>query len=234
MKTVPLIEIAVESVEAAEAVQRAGADRVELCSDLHLGGVTPPTAFLNAVRALLHIPLFVMIRPRAGDFLYSTLEFEEMKVGIVTAKTAGADGIVLGVLKPGPCVDIERTRELVALAYPLPVTFHRAFDETAYLLQAVEDVIQTGATRILTSGGAKTAFEGMHIIAELITAAAGRIIVVPGAGISAANINPLVSATHATEFHAGLSSVLPYPRTDYVGFERGVRDLADKLRSVTG
>jgi copper homeostasis protein len=228
-----LLEIAVETVEAAEAAQRAGADRIELCAALHSGGVTPPAVLLDSARKNLCIPIFVMIRPRPGDFIYSAAEFGEMKATIATAKHTGANGIVLGLLTPSRRVDIQRTRELITLVQPLPVTFHRAFDEIADLPKALEDVIQAGATRILNSGGAKTALEGMHTIANLITAAAGRITIVPGAGITAENISQLAAATQAREFHAGLSGALPYPRTDYVAFERGVRELVDKLRSIT-
>ncbi len=234
MKTVALLEIAVESLAAAEAAQRAGADRIELCGELHLGGVTPSAELLKTARECLHVPIFVMIRPRAGDFVYSAAEFEEMKTSISLAKSGGANGVVLGVLRREACVDIERTRQLVTAAHPLPVTFHRAFDETSELSQALEDVIQTGATRILTSGGAKSALEGAKVIAELGAAAAGRITIVPGAGITSENISRLVTATGAREFHSGLSGLLPYPRRDYVAFERGVRELVDKLRAVGG
>lgn len=234
MKTFPLIEIAVESVEAAEAAQRAGAHRIELCGALNLGGVTPSAALLGSVRERLRIPIFMMIRPRAGDFVYSAAEFEGMKACISLAKSVGADGIVLGVLRPDSSVDIERTRELISLANPLPVTFHRAFDDTADLSQALEDVIVAGASRILTSGGANTALEGMKVIAELVTAAAGRIAVVPGAGITAENISQLAASTQAQEFHAGLSSLISYPRSDYAAFERGVRGMVDKLRAAAG
>jgi copper homeostasis protein len=233
VKTFPLLEIAVESVEAAEAAQRAGADRIELCGELSLGGVTPSIALLNAARERLHIPIVVMIRPRAGDFFYSAVEFAHMKDSISLAKSGGADGIVLGVLRRDSCVDIERSRELVSLSQPLPVTFHRAFDETADLSQALVDVIAAGASRILTSGGAKTALEGRKVIAGLVTAAAGRITIVPGAGVTAENILQLAALTRAQEFHAGLSSLVPYPRSDYVAFERGVRQLVDTLRSFS-
>jgi copper homeostasis protein len=233
VKTIPLLEIAVETLEAAEAAQRAGASRIELCADLRVGGVTPPVALLDAARKNLHIPILVMIRPRAGDFIYSADEFDEMKNAVASAKRAGADGVVLGILKQDDEVDIERTRELVSLAKPLPVTFHRAFDETADLMAALEDVIQTGAKRTLTSGGAKTALEGMQTIANLIAAATGRITIVPGAGINSQNISRIAAATRAGEVHAGLSSLLPHPRTDYAAFEHGVRKLADELRSLT-
>jgi copper homeostasis protein len=227
-----LLEIAVESLEAAEAAQRAGASRIELCADLREGGTTPPIALVEAVRKTVNIPIFVMVRPRAGDFVYSAVEFEEMKAAIVAMKGAGAAGIVLGILRPDACVDIQRTGELVSLSNPLPVTFHRAFDETRSVFQALEDVNQTGAARILTSGGAESALDGVSAITELVNAAAGRITIVPGAGINADNISRLALGTRAREFHAGLSSLLPYPRTDCVAFERGVREIVDKLRSV--
>ncbi len=231
MKIRFLLEIAVETVEAAEAAERAGADRIELCEDLHVGGITPPGALLEATRKKVKIPIFVMIRPRAGDFVYSTAEFEEMKVGIAAAKRAGADGIVLGVLTHGALVDSKRTRELVSLSNPLPVTFHRACDETTDLPQAMEDVIQTGATRILTSGGDKTALEGMTTIARLVAAAAARIIIVPGAGINPQNISQIVTTTRAREFHSGLSSTLPYPRGDHHRFQEEIRKLIASLKS---
>jgi copper homeostasis protein len=234
VKSFPLLEIAVETLEAAQAAQRGGADRLELCAELHLGGITPPLALLNSARTDLRIPIFVIVRPRAGDFMYSAVEFEEMKAGIAAAKNAGANGIVVGILTHRARVDIPRTGELVALASPLPVTFHRAFDEIANLPKGLEDVIKTGATRILTSGGAKTAFEGRHTIASLIAAAAGSITIVPGAGINPQNISQIAATTRASEFHSGLGRGLPYPRTDYLAFERSVRELVDELRSVTG
>jgi len=234
MKPLVLLEMAVETLEAAQAAQRASADRVELCSSLQVGGVTPSAALLNSTRNQLQIPIFVMVRPRAGDFVYCAAEFDEMKASMAAAKHAGSDGFVLGILTPARRVDIPRTRELVSLAKPLPVTFHRAFDEIDDLQRALEDVIQTGATRILTSGGTNTALAGMHTIANLIIAATGRISIVPGAGINPENISQIAATTRAREFHAGLSSLLPYPRTDALAFERAVRELVDKLRSTTG
>jgi copper homeostasis protein len=228
-----LLEIAVDTVEAAVAAERGGGDRVELCGKLSVGGGTADAAVLRAVRERIQIPVFVMIRPRVGDFVYSAAEFEEMKASVVTAKDLGADGLVLGILKADKSADIRRTSELVSLARPLPVTFHRAFDDSADLPQALEDVAQTGAARILTSGGAASALEGAENIASIVDAAAERITIIPGAGINADNILQVASVTHAWEFHSGLSSALPYPRTDYAAFERGVRELVGKLRSVS-
>ena len=224
-----LLEISVETLEAAMAAERGGAGRIELCGNLSVGGVTPDAELLRAARAQVHIPIFSMVRPRAGDFVYSGAEFSEMRRSITDAKECGMDGVVLGVLTKDHRVDIARTRELAEFAKPLPVTYHRAFDEAADLHQALEDVMQSGAKRILTSGGAKSALEGAAALAELIEAAGERIVIVPGAGISAANILEVARRTKAREFHSGLSSVLPYGSKDYKKFEQEVRKLAERI-----
>jgi len=223
-----LLEISVETLEAAMAAERGGADRIELCGNLSVGGVTPDTEILRTVRTQVHIPIFSMIRPRAGDFVYSDAEFSEMRHSIADAKESGMDGVVLGVLTKERRVDLERTRELVELAKPLPVTYHRAFDE-AIDPQALEDVIETGAKRILTSGGAKSALEGAAVLSELIEAARERIAIVPGVGISAANIAEVARRTKAREFHSGLSAALPYGNHEYRQFEEEVRKLTKKI-----
>ena len=228
-----LLEISVETLEAPLAAERGGADRVELCGDLSVGGVTPGAALLRAVRAQVRIPIFSMVRPRAGDFVYSSADFSEMQRSIADAKESGMDGVVLGVFTKDRRVDVERTRELVEFAKPLPVTYHRAFDEAVDLHQALEDVIQTGAKRILTSGGAKNALEGAAVLANLIEAAGERIIIVPGAGISACNIDQVAQQTGAREFHSGLSAVLPYGSKDYGKFEDEVRKLAKQMARIT-
>jgi copper homeostasis protein len=228
-----LLEISVETLEGALAAERGGADRIELCGELSLGGVTPDTNLLRAVRAQVRIPIFSMVRPRAGDFVYSTAEFTEMKQAIADAKESGMDGVVLGVLTKNHRVDIERTRELVELAKPLSVTYHRAFDEIADLRQALEEVIQSGAKRILTSGGAKTALEGAALLGELIEAAGERIVIVPGAGISGVNIVEVARRTRAREFHSGLSAALPYGSKDCKKFEEEVRQLVEAIGRFT-
>ncbi len=227
-----LLEISVETLEGALAAERGGADRIELCGELSLGGVTPDTNLLRAVRAQVRIPIFSMVRPRAGDFVYSTAEFTEMKRAIADAKESGMDGVVLGVLTKNHRVDIERTRELVEIAKPLPVTYHRAFDEAADLHQALEDVIQTRAARILTSGGANSALEGTAVLGKLIEAAGERIVIVPGAGISSLNIEQVAQRTKAREFHSGLSTVLPYGSCEYKKFEEEVRKLAEQIAPI--
>jgi copper homeostasis protein len=227
-----LLEISVESVEAAAAAERGGADRIELCSELSVGGLTPDLALIRAVREQIQIPIFVMIRPRAGDFVYSPAEFTQMKERITAAKQAGASGLVFGILKPNHIIDIARTRELVELAQPLPVTFHRAFDACPNLSQALEDVVRCGASRILTSGGAASAPEGAAKIKALVAAAGQRITIVPGAGISAGNILQLAAGTRAREFHSGLSTVFSHQQIDYVKFENEVRAMVDALSTI--
>ncbi len=227
-----LLEISVETGEAALAAQRGGADRIELCGNLSIGGVTPSIEAMRTVREQLHIPIFAIIRPRGGDFVYSEGESAEMKRSIAEAKRARMDGVVLGILTKDRLVDIERTRELVAIARPLPATFHRAFDDCANLRVALEDVMQTGASRILTSGGAQSALEGAAILAELVAAAGNRITIVPGAGISASNIARVVRETGAREFHSGLGTVLPYRSHDYQRFETEVRKMTEQLASL--
>jgi copper homeostasis protein len=175
-----LLEISAETLEAALAAERGGADRIELCKDLSLGGVTPGADLVSAVRAQVRLPIFVMIRPRAGDFVYSAAEFAEMKRSIATAKESSVEGVVLGILRKDQQVDLQRTRELVDLVKPLPVTFHRAFDEAADLRRALEDVIESGAHRILTSGGAKSAPEGAAVLAELVAVSGDRIVIANG------------------------------------------------------
>jgi copper homeostasis protein len=221
-----VLEIAVESLEAARAAERGGAHRIELCAHLDIGGITPAIELQREARAVLRIPVQVLIRPRAGDFFYTKNELESMKLQIEAAKQIGAGGVVLGVLKADKSVDIETTRELVRHADPLPVTFHRAFDETPDLLQALEDACGTGAKRILTSGGAKDAITGIPTLRRLLAATDDRIIVMPGGGIRSENVSELLSATGAREIHSGLGTVLKYGSGDSARFETEVRKLA--------
>ena len=180
------------------------------------------------------VPIYSMIRPRPGDFVYAAAELETMKRDIAAAQESGMNGLVLGALHKDRRIDAERTRQLVALARPLPVTFHRAFDECADLLEALEAVIQTGAARVLTSGGAKTALPGAAKLAELVAAAHDRILVLPGAGITHSNIAQVAQKPGAVEFHSGLGTVLPYATRDFAAFETEVRKLADQLRRQSG
>src|SRR5882672_2127052 len=185
MKAGILIEICVDSVASAVAAERGGAHRVELCGDLIDGGITPSTGMIELVRAKVTIALQVMIRPRGGDFCYDADEFDIMQRDIELAKTLGADGIALGMLHPDGNIDTQRSGRLVELARPLDVTFHRAFDMSADLSRSLEAVCLPGATRILTSGGQSTAFEGIESIAELVKGAKGQIAIMAGSGIRA-------------------------------------------------
>jgi copper homeostasis protein len=206
-----LIEICVDSVASARAAERGGAQRVELCSDLLEGGITPSLGLLEAVRAGISIPLHAIIRPRAGDFCYSEEELEVMRRDIAFAKSAGADGVVLGVLDLSGRVDIPRTRLLIELARPMSVTFHRAFDVAADLFQSLKDVCDAGADRILTSGGEQDAMTGMDMIAKLVQSSRPRISIMAGSGITARNVLQILARTGVREIHAGLGTPVTNP-----------------------
>ena len=205
------LEVCIDSVESAIAAERGGARRVELCSDLLEGGITPGGGLIASVRRHIAISLFVMIRPRGGDFCYTAPEFEVMQEEIKHARQLGADGVVLGVLCEDGCVDLPRTRQLVELAAPLPVTFHRAIDMTPDLPAALDAVLATGACRILTSGGAPDAARGKARIARMVGAASGRIAIMPGGGVSTHNIAAIAKATGAREFHSSARTAFPSP-----------------------
>lgn len=185
------------------------------------------------MRELLTIPVFVMIRPRAGDFVYSGAELTRMSTDIEMAKALRVDGIVCGVLGRDRSVDIDGTRELVKAAGPLPVTFHRAFDDAPDLDAALKDVIDTGAARILTSGGAATAPAGIESLATLVAAARDRIVIIPAGGINSLNVLQVARETGARELHSGLGSVMAYGEKEYDRFEGEVRKLAAQLARVT-
>jgi len=205
------LEVCIDSVESAIAAERGGARRVELCSDLLEGGITPGAGMIASVRRHIGIDLYVMIRPRGGDFFYTDLEFDVMRTEIEHACNLGADGIVLGLLDQQGRVDVARSRQLIEFARPLPVTFHRAIDMTPDLSVALEDVIATGATRILTSGGAPNVQRGITEIARMVEAASGRVAIMPGGGITPENIASIAQTTGATEFHSSARTAFPSP-----------------------
>jgi copper homeostasis protein len=200
------IEICAGSLVSALNAQRGGAHRVELCASLDEGGVTPSPATILLAKKHLQIPVFVLIRPRSGDFLYSDEEFELMKEDVVFCKENRIDGVVLGILTAEGDVDMNRTRELIQLARPMQVTFHRAFDLTIDPFQSLEDIIRCGAARILTSGQTGSAISGADLISELIQKADNRIVIMPGSGITEHNAVDLVRKTRAEEIHASLRS----------------------------
>jgi copper homeostasis protein len=197
-----ILEIAANSVASALAAQEGGAGRVELCSALELGGLTPSHAQIALTRERVSLPLYVLIRPRAGDFLYSDLECETMLRDIEACATAGCDGVVLGVLDADGSVDMPRCRSLITAARNMGVTFHRAFDLVRDPLASLEDLIELGCERVLTSGAQPSALKGAALIRQLVELSAGRIVVMPGAGVSAGNVNKLRKLTGAYEFHA--------------------------------
>ena len=201
-----IFEICIDSVEGAMAAQAGGAQRVELCDNLVEGGTTPSIGMIELVRSKIEIGLNVIIRPRGGDFLYSDLEFEVMKRDILAAKNAGADGIVMGLLNTDGTIDRQRTAILIALARPLPVTFHRAFDMTPDAIAALETLIGLGVERVLTSGQAETVGQGLPLLKQLLQVAAERIIVMPGGG-SEQSIPQLVAAG-VREIHMSTRSIL--------------------------
>jgi copper homeostasis protein len=245
-----VLEICVDSVESAIASQAGGAQRVELCSDLNEGGITPSAGLIQAVREHIGIEVFVMVRPRGGDSFYTSFEYDVMKSDVIRVKELGADGIVVGMLDQDGHVDVERTRELVRLAHPMQVTFHRAFDMSADLDASLERVIETGAHRILTSGGVQTVTQGAERVTHLIDAAKGRIRIMVGGGIRQENIRKIAMRTNATEFHCSLRMRTQSPVTfrnhslklgsvandefaRYVVLEENVRGLRETLSRIS-
>jgi len=210
-KNKQILEVCVDSVENASTAQSAGAHRIEFCANLSEGGTTPSPAQIETARKQLIIKLYVIIRPRGGDFLYNDLEFEIMKSDIHFCGKTGCDGVVIGMLLPDGTVDKERNSELIRIArqYAMGVTFHRAFDRCADLFRAMETCIELGCERILTSGGYDTASEGAEIIRKLIEKAGERIIVMPGAGITPENAGELIRKTGAKEIHGTFRSRFP-------------------------
>jgi copper homeostasis protein len=197
-----ILEISVESIEAAMAAERGGSDRIEFCSNAGVGGTTPSDELLRAVRERVSLPIFSMVRPRGGDFFYCEAEFEAMRRDIDAAKKFGMDGVVLGLLSAGGEIDVKRSTQLVERAGPLHVT----------------------------SGGKPTAPEALAVLGELVRIAEERLIVLPGSGIHAGNIREVVQKTGASEYHAGLSSVVANATVNIRAFEEEVRRLATALR----
>jgi copper homeostasis protein len=227
------LEICVDSVESALAAESGGAQRVELCSALHEGGLTPSLGMIRAVRGIIRIGLHVMIRPRGGDFVYSDQELAIMRDDIALAAAAGADGVVLGLLDEDSDVDMERTRSLVELSRPLQVTFHRAFDMTRDPMAALEAVIQTRANRILTSGAQADAMLGRMRLKAIVQASGNRIHVMAGGGIRPDNVQQIVNETGVLEIHSGLRQAFPSPvRHKIHGIHLGGKGLDDYARSV--
>jgi copper homeostasis protein len=203
--TTLFFELCAESVEAAMAAQAGGADRIELCSDLASGGVTPNPALTAATISAVTLPVFVLIRPRSGDFVFSTDEFDLMLHQIEEARIAGAAGVATGVLFRDRRVDVQRTRMLIEHARPMKATFHRAFDETPDLCEALESVIETGADSLLTSGGADEVLRGADCIGSLLRMAGDRIHILAGGGLRLATLTQVVRRSGNFSLHGSLT-----------------------------
>ncbi|MEO7959964.1 MAG: copper homeostasis protein CutC [Ginsengibacter sp.] len=199
------LEIIGFNIESCRAAQEAGADRIELCANPAEGGTTPSHGFIKKAREILSIELYIMIRPRGGNFIYSGNELEIMNEEILICKQLGCDGIVLGILTREGTVDKNNCSKLINYAYPLGVTFHRAFDRTADPMQSLEDIIDIGCERILTSGHQPKAMDGLDEIKALVQQADDRIIIMPGSGINSENITNMAKQSGATEFHSSAS-----------------------------
>lgn len=213
----PIIEICLESVESVIAAEKGGADRVELCSDLFEGGLTPTIGTVKTALRKSNIKINAMIRPRGGDFCYSDEEFEVMKEDIKAFKETGINGIVFGILTPEGDVDVKRSKEIIELARPLAVTFHRAFDMTRDPYKSLEELIELGVDRVLTSGQEATVPEGADLLEEFVQIAGDRIIVMPGCGITERNFPKLRAKIKAKEYHI----YLPYETTSKMKFHPG-------------
>ncbi len=203
------IEICCGSIQSAANAKAGGAERVELCQGLVEGGTTPsPSAIRYAVRDL-GLKVFVLVRPRGGDFCYNPLEVETMEEDVRFCKEAGAAGVVVGFLHPDGRIDTELTRRFVRAAAPLPVTFHRAFDECANPAAALEEIIACGCARILTSGCKPTAPEGARLLQQLVKQAEGRISILAGGGVTPENAAALLALTGVPEIHGSCKSTRP-------------------------
>jgi len=220
------LEVIASNIESCLTVQKAGAHRIELCDNPGEGGTSPSYGFLKNARALVSIDLYPMIRPRGGDFLYTHEEFEIMKEDILRCKELECDGVVFGMLNADGTVDKKRSAELVELAYPLGVTFHRAFDRTRDAFEALETIIDIGCERILTSGLTPNVTEGTSMLTQLVEAADNRITIMPGSGVKSSNINALATQTRAVEFHTS-ARIMAASKMNYLN-----KEMKEDLQSV--
>lgn len=219
-----LLECCVGSVESAVNAALGGAARVELCSALELGGVTPSRASIKMARERIDIPLFVLVRPRGGSFHYTPIELDVMKEDVASARRSGADGIVLGALREDGSIDAEQTAGLIEAAAGASTTFHRAFDSTPDPLAALETLCELGVDRVLTSGRAPRAEDGTELLGRLQQAAAGRIGILPGGGINHENCRRIIELTGAGEIHVGSAVASAGPPPEAAGLGPGGRE----------
>lgn len=218
-----IIEIATSDYATTKSAVEGGADRIELCANLAEGGTTPSLGTIKKCRESFSVSLYPIIRPRGGDFLYSKDEFEIIKQDIILCKQLGCDGVVIGLLNKDGSIDIVRTAQLLELAYPMGVTFHRAFDRCKDPFEALEQLIEIGCERILTSGQQPSVIEGVELVAELNKVANERIIIMPGSGVRKENIKMLATKTSCVEFHSSLrgktKSSMDFKHPSFVGSE---------------
>jgi copper homeostasis protein len=212
-----LVEICANSVTSALAAQSGGASRVELCQNLKEGGTTPSIGEIQTARKLLDIDLYILIRPRGGDFLYTDIEFEIMQKDVEQCINLGCDGIVIGILNKDGSIDVKRSSVLINMAKKagLGITFHRAFDMCADMHTALEKIIELGCERILTSGGMSKAYSGLENLKSLVEKANNRIIIMPGSGVNEENIKEIIDFTGATEIHLSAQSTIK-SKMDYI------------------
>lgn len=210
-----LLEIACFNIESCLQAQDAGADRIEFCADYLVGGITPKHEDILKAKKLLHIPLHIIIRPRAGDFNYTISEIETIKKDIEFCKQHHINGVVFGILNNDKKIDADINKELVELAGTMSTTFHRAIDECDNIQEAVNDIVSLGFKRVLTSGGKKNAIEGVHVIKSLQNEHQKNIIIIPGGGIRHSNIKELIHQTHCIEYHSAAIT----NKTDLVNIE---------------
>lgn len=204
-----LLEVCCYSVESALKAAQFGADRIELCDNFSEGGTTPSYGGISYAIDHLEIPINVMVRPRGGDFLYSEADFEIMKNEVRQIKKTGAKGVVLGFLEANGDIDIDRTHQMVDLAFPLEVTFHRAFDMCREPEKGLEQLIEAGVSRLLSSGTRVNVYEGKELLAKLVEQAGDRIVVMPGCGLNPENVEEVLLDTGAREFHTASKTFLP-------------------------
>jgi copper homeostasis protein len=230
------LEVIAFNIESCILAEANGVSRIELCDNQADGGTTPSYGFIKAARKILSIELYPIIRPRGGDFLYSDAEFDIIKSDLLLCKQLGCDGVVIGLLNADGTVDKQKTKLLTELAYPMGVTFHRAFDRTKNMFEALEDIIDCGCERILTSGQKPAAFDGMDNIKALIEKADNRIIIMPGSGINSKNIVEIAQYTGTTEFHSSarnfIESKMQFSQPTMNEQLTSVNLNADEVRSI--
>ena len=218
------LEICANSYQSAINAQNAGAHRIEICSELSVGGITPSVGLLEKISQEISIPVHVLIRPRSGNFCYSNSEFEQMKTDILLCKKLGFQGIVAGVLTENHEIDIEKTKQLIELSKPLSFTFHRAFDVVTNPKKALATLLDLKVDRILTSGTKEKAVDGIELLIELKKIAAQKLIILPGSGINKDNVKLFKNAGFE-EIHASASKIIPSEKNLF--FDKTIQTISD-------